>query len=116
MRIHFYLGPIVRTEIVYHFVGNSGQQHPENEDFSQKKLNILKLFGIILDGKDKKLAENYVFRNIGSGETVISAEQLKNDDRVMILLRDSLAETPSSKTAGSMTPANGLVTKSGLIN
>ena len=24
MRIHFYLGPVVRTEIVYHFVGNSG--------------------------------------------------------------------------------------------
>ena len=74
MRVHFYFGPIVRTEIVYKFVGNSGYHHSEYEDFSQKKLNILKLFGIILDGKDKKLAENYVFKIIGSDETVISAE------------------------------------------
>jgi hypothetical protein len=33
----------------------------------QTKVAILKLFGILLDGRDKKNAENYVLKHISGG-------------------------------------------------
>jgi len=59
---------------------------------------ILKLFGILLDGRDKKSAENYVLKHIDGGQ-VTSTSALKNDDRVMILLKESLMQS-----SGTITP------------
>ncbi len=61
---------------------------------------ILKLFGILLDGRDKKNAENYVLKHI-SGGIITNTNQLNNEDRVMILLKESLMQS-----SGTLTPAN----------
>jgi len=87
LRIHFYLGPVVRTEIIDRSSTKNAKE--EQSQFMSNKVSILKLFGILLDGRDKKSADNYVLKQIDGG-VISSTKQLKNDDRVMILLKESL--------------------------
>ena len=62
-------------------------------------MGILKLFGILLDGRDRKSAENYVLKHINGG-VITSTQQLNNEDRVMILLKESLMQS-----SGTITPS-----------
>ena len=66
LRVHFYLGPVARTEIVYQ---NSVKpdEKTDAQQFLSTKIAILKLFGILLDGRDKKNAQNYVLKHINGG-------------------------------------------------
>lgn len=78
---------------------NPQDQKADQVQFLSTKIGILKLFGILLDGRDKKNAQNYVLKHINGG-VIQSTAQLHNEDRVMILLRESLMQS-----SGSITPA-----------
>jgi len=79
-------------------VATSQSIKSEAAQFISTKVAILKLFGILLDGRGRKSAENYVLKHINGG-IITSTGQLNNEDRVMILLKESLMQT-----SGTITP------------
>lgn len=80
LRIHFYLGPICRTEVI----------NP-NASFTANKHDILDKFGIgkRLKTDDERIEERnkYVFKLMNGGP-VESNNVLCHDDRVLILPRE----------------------------
>lgn len=76
VRIHFYFGPICKSEIIDY-----------SKSFSDNKLEVFNQFGI-----SKENSENYVLKLMNGG-VVERNEVLFHDDRVMILLKEDFIKS-----------------------
>ena len=65
VRVHFYLGPVVRSEIVNKINAKTAKE--DLDHFTKTRVQILKLFGLLLDGRDRKDAEKYTLKHIDGG-------------------------------------------------
>lgn len=75
VRVHFYLGPICRSEVIDH-----------SKPFHENRSIVLSLFGI-----SPETQENYTLKLIDGG-LVERNEVLFHDDRVMILPKEGVLE------------------------